>query len=116
MLKYKHNTFKRKIKVYTKAFYKNKWYVKRNKLLEKQSNANGILPNSLNIAKLLLVLLAPSIFPSMFSPTVELERYACVLRLLSMKETCQNLVRSVVQREDLQIEKENTGKENRMLN
>jgi hypothetical protein len=36
--------------------------------------------------------------------------------LLSMKETCQNLVRSVVQREDLQIEKENTGKENRMLN
>ena len=23
MLKYKHNTFKRKIKVYTKAFYKN---------------------------------------------------------------------------------------------
>ena len=26
MLKYKHNTFKRKIKVYTKAFYKNKWY------------------------------------------------------------------------------------------
>jgi hypothetical protein len=25
MLKYKHNTFKRKIKVYTKAFYKNKW-------------------------------------------------------------------------------------------
>ena len=34
MLKYKHNTFKRKIKVYTKAFYKNKWYVKRNKLLD----------------------------------------------------------------------------------
>jgi hypothetical protein len=35
-----------------------------------------------------------------------------------MKETCQNLVRSVVQREDLQlhIEKENTGKEKRMLN
>ena len=33
-----------------------------------------------------------------------------------MKETCQNLVRSVVQREDLQIQKENTGKENRMLN
>jgi hypothetical protein len=27
----------------------------------KQSNANGILPNSLNIAKLVLVLLAPSI-------------------------------------------------------
>ena len=26
MLKYKHNTFKRKIKIYTKAFYKNKWY------------------------------------------------------------------------------------------
>jgi hypothetical protein len=41
---------------------------------------------------------------------------SCVLRLLSMKETCQNLVRSVVQREDLHIEKENTGKENRMLN
>jgi hypothetical protein len=36
--------------------------------------------------------------------------------LLSMKETCQNLVRSVVQREDLQIQKENSGKENRMLN
>ena len=34
MLKYKHNTFNRKIKVYTKAFYKNKWYVKRNKLLD----------------------------------------------------------------------------------
>jgi hypothetical protein len=34
MLKYKHNTFKRKNKVYTKAFYKNKWYVKRNKLLK----------------------------------------------------------------------------------
>ena len=33
-----------------------------------------------------------------------------------MKETCQNLVRSVVQREDLQIQKENSGKENRMLN
>ena len=33
-----------------------------------------------------------------------------------MKEACQNLVRSVVQREDLQIQKENTGKENRMLN
>ena len=32
-----------------------------------------------------------------------------------MKETCQNLVRSVVQR-DLQIQKENSGKENRMLN
>ena len=48
--------------------------------------------------------------------SVELERYACVLRLLSMKETCQNLVRSVVQKEDLQIQKENTGKENRMLN
>jgi hypothetical protein len=47
--------------------------------------------------------------------SVELERYACVLRLLSMKETCQNLVRSVVQREDLQIQKENSGKENRML-
>jgi hypothetical protein len=28
----------------------------------KQSNANGILPNSLNIAKLVLVLLAPSIY------------------------------------------------------
>jgi hypothetical protein len=28
----------------------------------KQSNANGILPNSLNIAKLVLVLLAPSFF------------------------------------------------------
>jgi hypothetical protein len=48
--------------------------------------------------------------------SVELERYACVLRLLSMKEKCQNLVRSVVQREDLQIQKENTGKVNRMLN
>ena len=35
MLKYKHNTFNRKIiKVYAKAFYKNKWYVKRNKLLD----------------------------------------------------------------------------------
>ena len=34
MLKYKHNTFNRKVKVYTKAFYKNKWYVKRNKLLD----------------------------------------------------------------------------------
>ena len=33
-----------------------------------------------------------------------------------MKETCRNLVRSVDQREDLQIQKENTGKENRMLN
>ena len=33
-----------------------------------------------------------------------------------MTETCQNLVRSVVQREDLQIQKENSGKENRMLN
>ena len=33
-----------------------------------------------------------------------------------MKETCQNLVRSVVQREDLQIQKENSRKENRMLN
>jgi hypothetical protein len=33
-----------------------------------------------------------------------------------MKETCQNLVRRVVQREDLQIQKENSGKENRMLN
>ena len=33
-----------------------------------------------------------------------------------MKETCQNLVRSVVQREDLQIQKENSGNENRMLN
>jgi hypothetical protein len=43
-------------------------------------------------------------------------RYAFVLRLLSMKETCQNLVRNVVQREDLQIQKENSGKENRMLN
>jgi hypothetical protein len=32
-----------------------------------------------------------------------------------MKETCQNLVRNVVEREDLQIQKENTGKENRML-
>jgi hypothetical protein len=32
-----------------------------------------------------------------------------------MKEACQNLVRSVVQREDLEIQKENTGKENRML-
>jgi hypothetical protein len=28
----------------------------------KQSNANGILPNSLNIAKLVHVLLAPSIY------------------------------------------------------
>ena len=28
----------------------------------KQSNGNGILPNSLNIAKLVLVLLAPSIY------------------------------------------------------
>ena len=28
MLKYKHNTFNRKIKVYAKAFYKNKWYGK----------------------------------------------------------------------------------------
>ena len=28
----------------------------------KQSNANDILPNSLNIAKLVLVLLAPSIY------------------------------------------------------
>jgi hypothetical protein len=28
----------------------------------KQSNANGILPNSLNIAKLVLVLLAPTIY------------------------------------------------------
>jgi hypothetical protein len=28
----------------------------------KQSNTNGILPNSLNIAKLVLVLLAPSIY------------------------------------------------------
>jgi hypothetical protein len=46
MLKYKHNTFNKKIKVYTKAFYKN----------------NDILPNSLNIAKLVLVLLAPSIY------------------------------------------------------
>jgi hypothetical protein len=27
-----------------------------------------------------------------------------------MKKTCQNLVRSVVQREDLQIQKENSGK------
>jgi uncharacterized protein YheU (UPF0270 family) len=34
---------------------------------------------------------------------------------LSKEETCENLVRSVVQREDLQIQKENTGKENRML-
>ena len=32
MLKYKHNTFNRKI--ITKAFHKNKWYVKRNKLLD----------------------------------------------------------------------------------
>jgi hypothetical protein len=56
------------------------------------------------------------LFFRIHTTSVELERYACVLRLLSMKETCQNLVRSVVQREDLQIEKENTGKENRMLN
>ena len=32
--------------------------------------------------------------------SVELELYACVLRLLSMKETCWNLVRNVDQRED----------------
>jgi hypothetical protein len=32
---------KRKIKVYTKAFYKNKWYVKRNKL--KTFFANAVL-------------------------------------------------------------------------
>ena len=43
-------------------------------------------------------------------------RYACVLRMLSMKETCRNLVRRVDQREDLQIQKKPTGKENRMLN
>ena len=42
--------------------------------------------------------------------------YACVLRMLSMKETCRNLVRRVDQREDLQIQKKPTGKENRMLN
>ena len=45
MLKYKHNTFKRKIKVCTKAFYKNKWYVKRNKLLDE----NGKLRNYLKL-------------------------------------------------------------------
>ena len=37
-------------------------------------------------------------------------------RVLSTSTCGQNLVRSVVQREDLHIEKENTGKENRMLN
>ena len=42
MLKYKHNTFKRKIKVYTKAFYKNKWYVKRNKLLDENTGARCV--------------------------------------------------------------------------
>jgi hypothetical protein len=39
MLKYKHNTFNRKIKVYTKAFYKNKWYVKSNKLLDENGDS-----------------------------------------------------------------------------
>jgi hypothetical protein len=43
MLKYKHNTFKRKIKVYTKAFYKNKWYVKRNKLLDENGKLRTYL-------------------------------------------------------------------------
>jgi hypothetical protein len=58
MLKYKHNTFKRKIKVYTKALYQ---YLKT-EVKQSNANANGILPNSLNIAKLVLVLLAPSIY------------------------------------------------------
>ena len=45
MLKYKNNTltFKRKIKVYTKAFYKNKWYVKRNKLLDENGKLRTYL-------------------------------------------------------------------------
>jgi hypothetical protein len=50
MLKYKHNTFNRKI---TQSLFKKPF---------KQSNANGILPNLLNIAKLVLVLLALSIY------------------------------------------------------
>ena len=43
MLKYKHNTFKRKFKVYTKVFYKNKWYVKRNKLLDENGKLRTYL-------------------------------------------------------------------------
>jgi hypothetical protein len=43
MLKYKHNTFKRKNKVYTKAFYKNKWYVKRYKLLDENDKLRTYL-------------------------------------------------------------------------
>jgi hypothetical protein len=43
MLKYKHNTFNRKIKVFTKAFYKNKWYVKRNKLLDENGKLRTYL-------------------------------------------------------------------------
>ena len=43
MLKYKHSTFNRKIKVYAKAFYKNKWYVKRNKLLDENGKLRTYL-------------------------------------------------------------------------
>ena len=47
MIKYKPNTFNRKTKVYTKAFYKNKWYVKRNKLLDE----NGKLRTHSSVSK-----------------------------------------------------------------
>jgi hypothetical protein len=43
MLKYKHNTFNRKIEVYTKAFYKNKLYAKRNKLLDENGKLRTYL-------------------------------------------------------------------------
>jgi hypothetical protein len=40
----------------------------------------------------------------------------CESIILMDLKSCQKLIRSVVQREDLQIQKENSGKENRMLN
>ena len=51
----------------------------------KQSNANGILPNSLNIAKLVLVLLAPSIY---------LQKWICNLSQGSTDDSLQIKLKS----------------------